>query len=79
MFFLCFLGSPGCFPINVHSKFVVSVKHLENMAPNDLFDIHGAELPCTVGVFVKLAGCLNTRVSLAAILEPGQEIPGTEM
>lgn len=51
--------SPGCFPINVHSKFVVSVIHLENMAPNDLFDIHGTELPCTVDLFVELAGCFS--------------------
>jgi len=71
----------GCFPTNVHSKFVVSVKHLENMAPNDLFDIHGTELPCTVDVFVKLAGSLNfinARESLA-ILEPGLEKPGVEV
>jgi len=39
------IPSPGCFPINVHSKFVVSVKHLENMAPNDLFDIHERSYP----------------------------------
>jgi hypothetical protein len=51
------------------------------MAPNDLFDIHGTELPCTVDVFVKLAGSLNfinARESLA-ILEPGLEKPGVEV